>query len=172
MITPDYIRTMAAYNAWQNQSLYMAANGLSEAERDLDRGSFFGSIRGALSHLMWGDLMWISRFEGTESPGGGIKGSARTFDWETLMRERPQLDARIAGWAWMVLDGDLLGEFSWFSGAVGRQLTMPKAQCIVHFFNHQTHHRGQVHAMLTAAGAKPDDTDLILLPDDVPEWEV
>lgn len=171
MITPDYIRTMARYNAWQNQSLYMAAHGLSEEARDLDRGAFFGSIRGTLSHLMWGDLMWISRFEGVEGPGGGIPGSPDLFDWKTLMRERPKLDARIAGWAWMVLPGDLEGDLTWYSGAMGRELSKPKALCIAHFFNHQTHHRGQVHGMLTAAGAKPEDTDLMILPDDVPEWE-
>ena len=172
MITADWIRVMARYNAWQNQSLYLAAHGLSDDARDLDRGAFFGSIRGTLSHLMWGDLMWISRFEGGEGPGASIPASPGLFDWQTLMRDRPQLDARIAGWAWMVLPEDLDGDLTWFSGAVGRQMTMPKANCIMHFFNHQTHHRGQVHGMLTAAGARPDDTDLILLPDDVPEWEM
>jgi uncharacterized damage-inducible protein DinB len=55
MITPAYCQTMARYNAWQNHSLYTAAEGLTEAERELDRGAFFGSIRATLSHLMWGE---------------------------------------------------------------------------------------------------------------------
>ena len=47
--------------------------------------------------------------------------------------------------------------------AIGRELSKPRDMLVVHMFNHQTHHRGQVHAMLTAAGARPDDTDLPLM---------
>ncbi|MEM6727609.1 MAG: DinB family protein, partial [Pseudomonadota bacterium] len=57
------------------------------------------------------------------------------------------------------------GDLSWFSGALGRDVTKPLAFCVAHFFNHQTHHRGQIHAMLTAAGHVPPDTDLFLLAD-------
>jgi uncharacterized damage-inducible protein DinB len=91
-------------------------------------------------------------------------------DWPTMMAERPKLDARIAGWAWMTEPADFEGDLTWYSGFLGRDMTMPRALCILQLFNHQTHHRGQVHAMLTAAGAKPDDTDLQLMPEDVPEW--
>jgi uncharacterized damage-inducible protein DinB len=170
MITPAHARTMARYNAWQNQSLYRAAADLDEAAREADRGAFFGSIRGTFSHLMWGDLIWMSRFDGGERPEGGISGSAALFDWETLWGERPRLDARIAGWSWMLTEAELGGDLSWHSGALGRDVSRPMALCVAHFFNHQTHHRGQVHAMLTAAGAAPGDTDLFMLPEDVPEW--
>lgn len=170
MITPDYCRTMARYNAWQNQSIYMAAAELDEAAREADRGAFFGSIRATLSHLMWADLMWIARFEGVEGPGGGIAASADLFDWATLRTERPRLDARIAGWAWMVTQDELAGDIRWHSMAMGREIAKPCGICVMHLFNHQTHHRGQVHAMLTAAGARPGDTDLPFMPDDVPEW--
>lgn len=172
MITPDYIRTMARYNAWQNQSLFGAAAGLDAAARDMDRGAFFGSIRGTLSHLLWADLTWMSRFDGGEAPGAGIAGSADLFGWDEMLRLRPQVDARIAGWAWMVLEDDLAGEITWYSSVLGREASGALGFCAVHFFNHQTHHRGQVHAMLTAAGARPDATDLFVVPDDVPEWEI
>jgi uncharacterized damage-inducible protein DinB len=170
MITPGYCQTMARYNAWQNQSIYHAAAGLSDTAREADRGAFFGSIRATLSHLMWGDLMWIARFDGGEGPGGGIKGSEQRFDWQMLWAERPKLDARIAGWAWMVTDEELAGELRWHSFALGRDMAKPFGLCVVHFFNHQTHHRGQVHAMLTAAGARPEDTDLPFMPEEIPEW--
>ncbi len=170
MITPAYCQTMARYNAWQNQSLFQAAAGLSEAAREEDRGAFFGSIRATLSHLMWGDLMWMARFDGGEAPGGSITGSPAMFDWATMWVERPKLDARIAGWSWMVTEDDLAGDLSWHSFALGRDMSKPYALCVVHLFNHQAHHRGQVHAMLTAVGAKPDDTDLPFMPDEVPEW--
>jgi uncharacterized damage-inducible protein DinB len=45
------------------------------------------------------------------------------------------------------------------------EVRRPRALLIAHMFNHQTHHRGQVHAMLTAAGARPADTDLFMMPD-------
>ena len=57
------------------------------------------------------------------------------------------------------------GDLSWFSGALQADVSKPMWMLVSHFFNHQTHHRGQVHAMLTSAGAKPDDTDLFIMPD-------
>lgn len=170
MITPDYCQLMARYNAWQNHSLYTAANGLSDEARKADRGAFWGSIHSTLSHLLWGDTIWISRFDG--GPGPDVPGSesATAYTWSELMAARPQLDARIAAWAWSAVPEDLDGDITWYSGFLGRDMMKPKALCVIQLFNHETHHRGQVHAMLTAAGAKPDDTDLQLLPDEAPEW--
>lgn len=170
MITPEYVRTMARYNAWQNHSLYTAAAGLDDAARAQDRGAFWGSITGTLSHLMWGDLVWIQRFDGGDGPKGAGKDSPTVYGWPDLWRDRPQLDARISGWAWSLAEGDLDGDLHWYSGFLKRDMAKSKALCVMQFFNHQTHHRGQVHAMLTAAGAKPEDTDLPFMPDEVPEW--
>jgi uncharacterized damage-inducible protein DinB len=170
MITPEYCQTMARYNAWQNHSLYTAADGLDAAAREADTGAFWGGIRATLAHLMWADLLWIARFDGGAGPDVGAKEAVDAFGWTRLMRDRPGLDARIAGWAWTATPEDLAGDITWHSGFLGRDLTRSKALCVVQLFNHQTHHRGQVHAMLTAAGAVPDDTDLQLMPDEVPEW--
>ena len=65
MIDVGYVRTMAAYNAWQNRSLYRCASALSDEERRRDCGAFFGSIQATLNHLLWGDSIWLSRFAGT-----------------------------------------------------------------------------------------------------------
>jgi len=170
MITPAYVQTMARYNAWQNHSLYTAAATLDDTAREADRGAFWGGIRQTLAHLMWGDLIWIARFDDGPGPEIGGKDALQVYDWTWLYSERPRLDARIAGWAWMTDASDFEGDLTWFSGMLGHELTRPKALCVMQLFNHQTHHRGQVHAMLTAAGARPDDTDLQLLPEDVPEW--
>ena len=70
----------------------------------------------------------------------------------------------------MVTGEELAGELHWYSHAMGREMAKPYGLCVMHLFNHQTHHRGQVHAMLTAAGARPDDTDLPFMPEDIPEW--
>ena len=164
MISVDHIRLMARYNQWQNCSIYDAAATLSDAQRRENRGAFFGSIHGTLSHLMWGDRMWMSRFAGLEKPAVNIPGSADLYpDWEELKAERVRFDDVIVDWADGLEQDWTVGDLTWFSGATGREMTRPRWFLLTHFFNHQTHHRGQVHAMLTAAGAKPDDTDLMLM---------
>ncbi len=165
MITPEYLPMMARYNTWQNRSLYAAADGLEDAARRLDRGAFFGSIHDTLSHILWGDTIWMSRFDGWAPPEVAISDSGRfVLDWEALKERRQEADARIEDWAGRVGAADLEGELSWYSAAVEREITRPRALLIMQLFNHQTHHRGQVHAMLTAAGARPGDTDLPFMP--------
>ncbi len=167
MISAEYCRTMARYNRWQNRSLYGAAATLSDAARREDRGAFFGSIHETLSHLAWGDTIWMSRFDGWEMPEGGLQASpAWQTDWSALVDYRAASDERIIDWTNRLTDDLLKGDLTWYSGAAGRELTKPLDLCVVQLFNHQTHHRGQVHAMLTAAGARPDDTDLPLMPED------
>ena len=164
MIDIAYVATMARYNSWQNESLYRAAGTLDDAARRADRGSFFRSIHGTLNHILWGDRMWMHRFAGTPKPAGGIAESPELVaDWGTLCAERLAFDKVIEDWA-VKLDSEwLAGDLTWVSAAGNREMTAPKALLVAHMFNHQTHHRGQVHAMLTAAGAWSDDTDLIFL---------
>jgi uncharacterized damage-inducible protein DinB len=165
MISVEHVRTFAAYNAWQNRSLYQAAAGLSDAERRAERGAFFGSIHKTLNHVLWGDRVWMSRFADTPKPPGGIRDSVTLVaDWEDLRSARVAFDATIADWAAALAPQWLEGELVWWSGAANAELRRPRWLAVTHFFNHQTHHRGQVHAMLTAAGAKPEDTDLVFMP--------
>ena len=165
MITPAYAQLMAGYNAWQNRSLYAAAATLSDAALRQDRGAFFASILATLNHLVWADHIWMSRFDGWQKPAVGIKGSTTLFDdFAALRAERVATDARLVAWAAGLGQAWLDGELRWFSGAANRELVRPRALLVVHLFNHQTHHRGQVHAMLTAAGARPEDTDLMVMP--------
>jgi uncharacterized damage-inducible protein DinB len=164
MITPAYVRTMAAYNAEMNRRLYSAATRLSDDERRLPRGAFWGSIHGTLTHILWGDRQWMSRFDNWPKPDTTIKESARMIgDFSKLVAAREKADAEIGRWAHQV-DEPWLGEdLVWFSGAANREIRAPKRLLVSHFFNHQTHHRGQAHAMLTAAGQETGDTDLFLL---------
>ena len=166
MITPAYAATMARYNRWQNRSLLTAAGTLPDAERRRERGAFFGSIHATLNHLLWGDRIWMSRFAGTPAPAPkSVKESTAYYsDWADLARERTAFDEVIVDWAGRIDPAWLAGDLTYFSGIAQRNVTRPAALLVVHMFNHQTHHRGQVHAMLTAAGTKPDDTDLPLLP--------
>jgi len=162
----EYALTMARYNLWQNESILAAAGVLSPAEREKERGVFFGSIQKTLSHLFWADRVWLSRFTGAPAPEGGIPESVSLIsDWETFLAERKAFDHHILQWAHDVAPGWFEGDLSWFSGAVGRNVTKPKKTLVIQLFNHQTHHRGQIHAMLTSAGAKPDATDVPFMPE-------
>jgi uncharacterized damage-inducible protein DinB len=164
MVGPEFVRTMAAYNAEMNRRLYAAAARLEEAERRRDRGAFFGSIHGTLSHILWGDRMWMSRFAGWPKPEIAQRGSARLIeDFAELRAARERADADLIAWAAGVDEAWLAQDQTWFSGAAGRELSKPRGLLMAHFFNHQTHHRGQAHAMLTAAGEQTGDTDLFLL---------
>ncbi len=160
MITPAYARTMAAYNAEMNRRVYAAAGRLDEAARRAERGAFFGSIHATLSHLLWGDRTWMSRFAGWDKPVSMGGSTALYDDFAALSAARAADDARLEAWAAGLTDAWLAGDLTWFSGAAQRELTRPRALLVVHMFNHQTHHRGQVHAMLTAAGERTGDTDL------------
>jgi uncharacterized damage-inducible protein DinB len=167
MITPAYVRTMAEYNAEMNRRLYAAAERLSDAERRADRGAFWRSLHGTLAHILWGDSQWMSRFDNWPRPSTPIKESDQFIaDWEELCAARAKADADIVRWAGKVDEAWLNGNLTWFSGAAGREVGAPLGLLVTHFFNHATHHRGQAHALITAAGETTEDTCLFLV---VPE---
>jgi uncharacterized damage-inducible protein DinB len=161
MITPGYVQLMAKYNAEMNRRWYGAAAGLSDAQRKEERGAFWHTLHGTLCHILWGDRQWMSRFDGWEKPAVAIKQSWTLYDdFDALRAARVEADAGIEAWAGRMTQGEIDGELVWFSGAMQRELRRAKAPLLVHFFNHQAHHRGQAHALLTAMGAETGDTDL------------
>jgi uncharacterized damage-inducible protein DinB len=165
MIDAAYVQRMARYNRWQNENLYAVADRLSDADRRQQRGAFFGSIHATLNHLLWADRAWMSRLAGTPKPTGGIPQSVALYaDWDELKRERAALDATIIDWADRLDDASLAGELSYYSGAIKADVRKSRWLLVTHMFNHQTHHRGQVHCMLTQAGGRPNDTDLPFMP--------
>lgn len=165
MIDHQFVRMMARYNRWQNQSAYAAAATLDDTARRHPRGAFFGSIHRTLAHLLWADRIWLSRFDRCAPPGITLADSGDFVDdWDDLVAQRATMDATILNWADAIDEGPILGSLTWYSGVAGREVTAPLGIVIPHIFNHQTHHRGQVHAMLTAAGAKTNDSDLFLMP--------
>ena len=167
MIDAAFCQTMARYNRWQNKNLISEANAMTDTGRARDRGAFFGSIVATFNHLLWGDTIWMSRFDGWKKPKTIIAaGTGYTATWPAFKAARGDADARIVSWADKLTPADLEGELAWYSGALEANVQRPKWLCIQGFFNHQTHHRGQIHAMLTAAGAKPGDTDLFIMPED------
>lgn len=166
MITPAYVRTMVRYNAEMNRRLYAAAERLGEERRREDGGAFWKSIHGTLSHIYWGDCIWMSRIDGWEKPAVPIRESGRFVEnFGELSRRRADADARLADWAQRVDAEWLKGDLAWYSGAVERDLVQPRAVVVAHLFNHQTHHRGQAHALITRTGERTGDTDLVFVLD-------
>ena len=164
MITPEYVRIMASYNSEMNRRLLAGGDRLTDEQRRADRGLFWGSLFGTMNHLMWGDRQWMSRL--SDWPKNTVpnpQSPALFADWEELKRERVLADARLETWAAGIDDAWLDQDLVWFSGAAGREMQRRKRGLLVHFFNHQTHHRGQVHAALTGFGIDPGDTDLFLV---------
>ena len=167
MISVEYVRSMAAYNRWQNNNLYSSAGDLLDKDRKLERGAFFGSIHGTFNHILWGDQRWLSRF-GAAEPPAMINSMAETAelysDWQSLVEARNSFDETISDWAFALDSSWLASDINWTSFALGKSFNHPAWLLAVQMFNHQSHHRGQAHAMLTAAGAQPDDTDIAFMP--------
>jgi uncharacterized damage-inducible protein DinB len=159
VITPQYCQTMAAYNGWMNRKLYDAAAQLSDGQRKQDRGAFFGSIHRTLNHILWGDRLWLGRFDGKTYQAGPI-GVDLYEHFGELLAQRRAHDEAIGAWAAQVTEAALAGPLTWYSGVAQRELTRPRWLCVMQMFNHQTHHRGQVTTLLMQAGIDPGATDL------------
>lgn len=161
MISSDWCRMMAAYNSEMNRRLYAAAAQLPDAARRQERGAWFGSLHGTLCHLLWADRQWMSRLTDWQPPPPGIAGSPRLIeDFCGLRAARTADDARIEAWAAGLTPERLAGRLTWFSGGSGREMTERTWVLVTHLFNHQTHHRGQAHDLITQAGLRPAATDL------------
>ncbi len=106
----------------------------------------------------------MSRFDGWEKPGVTLQQSAAyVAEFAALQAMRPEMDARLEAWAAQLDQAWLRADQHWFSGATQRDVSRPRAGLVMHLFNHQTHHRGQAHALVTAAGERTGDTDLWLV---------
>ncbi|WP_298975563.1 DinB family protein [uncultured Roseobacter sp.] len=168
MIDPAYAQTMARYNRWQNDQLTPVLQALSPEELTKDRGAFFGSLLATANHLLWGDTIWMSRFDASVAPPAVPAKEHATLhptiaSWAA---DRFHMDGRISQWADQLRALDLREDLIWSSATLGREMRTPMTAAVVHFFNHQTHHRGQIHAMLTAMGQKAPVTDLAFMPED------
>lgn len=161
MISPAYAQAMAAYNARMNRSLYNVASLMTDAERRADRGAFWRSIHGTFNHLLWADRIWMHRFDGWERPATLLRDSGGLIsDFAELHAARAEADAAILDWSRRLDPSWLDGQEAWFSGAVEQDVVRPRTVLVMHLFNHQAHHRGQVHGMLTAGGQAAGETDL------------
>jgi len=139
----------AGYNSWCNERLYQAASGLNDADYRADRGAFFKSLHGTLNHLLVGDRIWMRRFTGKGELPASL--DAILFeDFAALRAARRGEDARISRYIESLSDADFARKIRYRTLSNPADIEQVLAPALDHFFNHQTHHRGQAHALLTS----------------------
>ncbi|QHF45062.1 damage-inducible protein DinB [Pseudomonas sp. S35] len=169
------ITLMATYNQWMNRKVYDAAATLSDADLHADRRGFFGSIFGTLNHLALGDTVWLKRFSLLPANTGALAPldsiampcdlkQLAFRDLDELTSRRVWLDQLIIEWANTLREPDLDQRLH-YHNMRGVAADKPFFSLLLHFFNHQSHHRGQVTTLLTQAGVDVGDTDLLALID-------
>lgn len=159
MITPRYVQMMSLYNRAMNQSVYEACATLTDAQRKEDRGAFFGSIHGTLNHLLWADARALAAFTGDDVPKGANRTEMHS-DFDALRAHRVTADEAFVRIAEGITQPALDTLRTQTSVATGRSRTWPVGALLVHLFNHQTHHRGQVSTLLFQLGVDVGVTDI------------
>ena len=156
---PDVLpyRAMAHNNAWANHRLLAACNGLSPEEFVAKQTGFFPSLRATLNHILIIDHFYVDAME------GGTLGPAAWADQEPCRTVAALHDAQAA------VDRRLLAVVERLDGAgLGRIVSIHRGTSIqreridrllLHLFQHQIHHRGQAHAMLSATSVRPPQLD-------------
>jgi len=163
MFQGSYPVLLAEYNRWMNRRMYAACLTLSDEERRRDHGVFFKSIHATLNHLLWGDRAWMRRFT-SKAYTLSAPGQDLFHDFEELRAERDRMDGDILEFARGASAEWLESPLTWTSQLYGFTQTAPRFALVLQMFNHQTHHRGQVHAILTRVGVDMGPTDIPLLP--------
>lgn len=157
-----HLRAMAAYNAWANRRLYGAAEALPDEAYRRPSGAFFSSLHGTLNHLLVTDRIWMRRLTGRGEDPGRL--DAILFErFSDLRGAREVEDRRIESYVTSLSGADLEGDFA-YANTSGQAYAQPRWQVLAHLFNHQTHHRGQAHAVLTRLGVTdPPSLDLVAM---------
>ncbi|MBD1908795.1 DinB family protein [Funiculus sociatus GB2-A5] len=154
----QHFQMLARYNRLSNRKLYETCALLSDAERQKIRPAFFKSIHGTLNHIMVGDRIWLTRFQGQEIPSTGLN-AILYEDFDQLNQARVAEDERIESFASGLTEEFLAGTIQYRNNA-GKIYTDPVNLLVAHFFNHQTHHRGQIHDMITQTEIAPPVLDM------------
>ncbi len=161
MMSPEYFQTFARYNTWANELVYDAAAELPDgAYRTPRPAAYFSSLHGTLNHILVGDRVWMARFEAVDA---GVTSLDQILfdDLAELRAEREAEDARIERYTAGLTAEAIAGDLQFRTLVKPLDLSMPLWQALGHFFNHQTHHRGQAHALLKEAWVEPPSLDLV-----------
>lgn len=156
----EHYAAFARYNAWANRRLYDAAAQLSDADYRADRGAFFKSMHGTLNHLLTADRVWMHRFTG-EGPSPTRLDAINHDTLHELRAAREAEDRRIVAYVDGLTEQELAGTIRYRRVSTPDEFVQPLAPALAHFFNHQTHHRGQAHTILCSFGQRDLVLDLL-----------
>jgi uncharacterized damage-inducible protein DinB len=160
MTPAAHYRTFGHYNAWANKRLYDAAARLSTEQYRADRGAFFKSVHGTLNHLLATDRIWMQRFTGEgDAPNRLDAILFETFDGLRTAREAE--DGRIVDFVERLDDARIAGTIKYRRVSSPEEFEQQLAPALAHWFNHHTHHRGQVHTLLTGLVGEAPELDLL-----------
>lgn len=156
----DRYTSFAGYNGWANRRLYEAAAQLTDGEYRADRGAFFKSMHGTLNHLLVTDRIWMKRFTG-EGEAPDRLDAILHEGFAELSAAREAEDRRIRSWMDGLDEVKLRGVIRYRRVSTPDEFVQPLMPALDHWFNHQTHHRGQAHVILTSLGKKAPELDLL-----------
>jgi len=163
MKTTDYFQTLSRYNQWMNDRLYELCESIPDEVRKQDQRAFFRSIHGTLNHILLADKLWLSRFQQQSFTFGSLDEELYA-EFSELRRERQKTDQETQAWVDSLTNEQLAAPLKFTSRAKNRECVFPLWHTAIHFFNHQTHHRGQLTTLLTQSGYDIEVTDLLWLP--------
>lgn len=155
----SYFSRMAKYNEWANKRLYSSCALLSLENFHCDRDIAFKSVCGTLNHLLVVDRIWMHRMTGKGETYTQL-GEILDTGLDVLKKKRAEEDIKIIDFIDSMSEADFLGSFE-YSNTAGQAFKSTYDEILAHFFNHQTHHRGQIHALLTQFGQDSTPLDLI-----------
>lgn len=156
----DRYTSFAGYNGWANRRLYDAAAALSDTEYRADAGAFFKSMHGTLNHLLATDRIWMKRFTGSGDAPDRLDAVLHD-DLAALRTARDAEDRRIVEWIASLDQAALNGVIRYRRVSTPDEFVQPLRPALDHWFNHQTHHRGQAHMILTRLGKAAPELDLL-----------
>jgi len=163
----SHVEQFADYNLWANARLYEAALALSEFDYRRDVGTFFKSLNGTLNHLLLTDRIWLKRLTGDGEHPDRLDAIIHE-DRHQLALARAEEDDRIVCFVASLDDASIAGTLK-YETTSGRPFEQSRAAVLAHLFNHQTHHRGQAHAILSiCTGQEPPPLDLLAMQRGVP----
>ena len=156
----SYFATLAHYNAWANRRLYQACEALGETEYLRERPSFFGSLHATLNHILVADRIWMGRLTGHD-PGIKALNQILYGDLPGLRVAREAEDAQIIAFVDGLDEPGFNTTLRYKTLSGGEPQATPVRWVLAHMFNHQTHHRGQAHGLLSQTAVAPPPLDLI-----------
>jgi len=156
--------TMACNNAWANHRLLEACAALSQEEFVAPRASFFPSIRATLNHTLTVDWFYVEALEREARGEPPHPDCYRFFEQDEpfeicaeLQREQAAVDRRLIAYCKALRDNELDRVVT--IARPGKPQHDTRTRLLAHLFQHQIHHRGQVHAMLAGTPVKPPQLD-------------